>query len=64
MAFAHCILHISAFLKKEENRHDRGNKGAMKKNEKSQKKIESAVGDNMRSYEKNESQEDAFERVK
>ena len=45
MAFAHCILHISAFVKKEEteekeeSRQDRGNEGAMKKNEKSRKKL-------------------------
>ena len=43
MAFEYCILHISAFVKKEEikekeeSRQDWDNEGAMKKNEKSQK---------------------------
>ena len=52
MAFAYCILHISAFVKKElteekkESRQDRGNEGRIKKMKRVEK-IESAVEDNM-----------------
>ena len=54
MAFAYCIFYISAFVKKEEteekekNRQDRSNEEKMRR----VKKIESAIGDNMRNDEK------------